>query len=153
MAPVATPSLPLNSNRDSSLSLYVNRTSSREMPLADASMAMGGAPAYTELRKPNNSSAAAFRRNVNMKKLLDQMGEAHGDERIHRSRRITNLGGHDLMLVIRRLPVAEDRLQLVERAAPGRQPRVEMLGLEIDDHAVVPGGRHFGGRLIGDGGE
>src|SRR6187549_3699755 len=115
------------------------------MSLAEASRTSGGVPAWSAgtCRKPSNSSAAAFRRNVNMKKLLDRMGEAHGNERIHRSRGITGLRRHDLVLVKRRLPVAEDGLQRVERAPLGRQPRIEMFGLEIDDHAVVARGGDF----------
>src|ERR1700722_10731722 len=49
--------------------------------------------------------------------------------------------------------IRADALPLPGTSAPRRQPRVHMLGLQIDDAAIVAGGGYVGRRLIGDGGK
>ncbi|CAN5715832.1 hypothetical protein BH11PSE8_BH11PSE8_30670 [soil metagenome] len=54
------------------------------------------------------------------------------------------------VLVKRPIPVFQDRVQRIQRAAPGVQPRVDVVRPDRHDAPVVPRRCHLGRRLVGD---
>lgn len=57
------------------------------------------------------------------------------------------------MLVVRLGLVVEDGVERVEVGGVRVEPGVDVLGLDVDDAAVVAGGGDFLRRLVGDHGE
>ena len=57
------------------------------------------------------------------------------------------------MLVVRSGPVIKDRLQLCRQPSLWGQPSIDVLGLDLDDGAVMSSCRNLGGGVVGDSGK